>query len=106
MLGQALHFIVIGLCGDTGFVRMQPCAGEDPVMLFCIFECTVVRARTGAAADGENPLESSIVRALEHLGTIRVELVAFYVSVGIDVHEKILPLITLIQLINTDLNLH
>jgi len=43
--------------------------------------------RADPAANGKNPLQSGIAGAREHLRAIRIEFVAFNVSVGIDVQN-------------------
>src|ERR1700756_5496675 len=90
MLGQSSHLVVIGLCGDISFMRMQAGAGENPIMLLGDFQGTVVRARPRAAANRENTLQSCFPRAGKHLGAIGIKLVAFNVSVRINVQAFLL----------------
>src|SRR5215831_1164302 len=86
MLCQPLHLGIVCLRCHAGFMRMQSGAGKDPVMLLGDLQRTVVGSWPGAAADGENALQSGFTRAREHFCAIRVEFVAFNVGVGIDVH--------------------
>src|SRR6478672_6782126 len=87
MFCEALHLCVVGFCRHAGFMRMQSCAGKDPVMLFSNLQRAVVCARASTTADGKNALQSSLAGACQHLGAVRIEFVAFNVSVGIDVQS-------------------
>jgi hypothetical protein len=65
---------------------MQTRAGENPFMLLRKLQRAVVSSGTSPAANGENALQACFSRTTEHLSAVRIELVAFDVSVGIDVH--------------------
>src|SRR6185437_4758172 len=55
------------------------------------FQRAIICAWTSTAADGEDALKSRGLSALEHLGSIRIEFVAFNVGVRIDVHMLTMP---------------
>ena len=67
MFCQPRHLFVIGFCGYAGFMRMQACAREDPVMLLGDLQRAVISSRAGAAANGKNPLQAGFTCTREHL---------------------------------------
>src|SRR6266853_72060 len=88
MLRQTRHIIVVGFGGNAGFMRMEPGACVDPIVLLGDFEGTVVGAWAGAAADGKNALQASLAGTGKHLKAVRIEFVSFNVGVGIDVQKR------------------
>ena len=56
-------------------------------MLLGNLQRAIVCAWAGAAADGKNALQSGFAGAGQHFGAIRIEFVAFKMSVRIDVHQ-------------------
>src|ERR1041385_8153833 len=71
-------------------MRMQSSAGEDPVMLLGNLQRAIICPRPGAAADGQNALQSGFTRACEHICAIRIEFVAVNVGVRVNVHQLFL----------------
>src|SRR5262249_52699558 len=91
MPGQPLHLGIVGFAGQLGFVRMDSQRREDPVMLLSDFDGAIKRAWSGAAADRQNAVQPRLTSAGKDLGAVLIELVAFEVGVGIDVHGNELP---------------
>src|SRR6185437_1579009 len=91
MLRKRRHLLIVRLSSYAGFVRVQTGAGENPVVFLSKFQRAIICAWTSTAADGEDALKSRGLSALEHLGSIRIEFVAFNVGVRIDVHMLTMP---------------
>ena len=66
---------------------MDPQSREDPIVLLSNLDGATQSARPCAAADSENPLQACIAGALQYFSAILVELLAFEMSVRIDVQR-------------------
>src|SRR5215467_16008384 len=69
---------------------MDPQRGKNPVMLLGDLDGAVERPWPRAAADRQNPLEPGFACALQDFRAIVIELVAFEMGVGVNVHDVVL----------------
>src|SRR5579863_7061178 len=83
-LCQLCHLLEISIAGEFGFVRMNSDRCINKVVLFGELDGAVEGARARTAADGENGFNPSILSPLQHGGSVRIELLHFEVSVGVD----------------------
>lgn len=83
-LRQLRHLIEIGAASEFGFVRMNSDRRINEFMFFGELDGAVKGAWSGSAADGENSFNPRIFSPLEHSGAVRIELLHFEMSVGVD----------------------
>src|SRR5579872_552079 len=83
---QLLHSLVGSLVGQAGFVGMDSEGRIDEFVFFSQTNSTIDILGAVAVPDGNNRSNSGCTSALDHLVTIRVELVAVEMCVRIDEH--------------------
>src|SRR5450432_807741 len=88
ILRQHRHLRVIHFRSYASLMRMQPRTGVNPVVLHGDLQSAIVCTRAGAAADGQNALQSGLTRASQHLRSVGRELVALNMGVGIDIQRE------------------